>query len=95
MSERDLEFISPRAFYNKVQGFNKLRQNDYELVRLQTVELLNIQMEKKHQIKRPRDLWKFPWEKKEVKKIDKDAAQHRAIRLKEKAERIIKRHGNI
>lgn len=93
MGRKEFGFISPRDFYNKLKGFTQLRQADYELVRLQTIALLNIQMEKKHRINKPEDLWTFPWEKKEIKKIDKEIAQHRAIRFKEKTERIIKRHG--
>lgn len=62
MSEDEFLFMTPRAFHNKLRGFNHLRQANYEIVRLQTVELLNIQMERKHRIKDPKKLWKFPWE---------------------------------
>ena len=75
MSEREFEFISPRAFYNKMKGFNQVRQAEFELVRLQTVELLNIQIEKKKQIKQPQRLWWFPWEKEKGKPSQEQAAE--------------------
>ena len=91
MTERELLFISPRAFYNKLRGFNQLRQSEYELTRLQTVELLNIQIEGKHRIRSPQSLWKFPWE---AHRVDIEATKVKAIRFREKVERFEKRHGN-
>ena len=91
MSEREFYFISPRAFYNKVKGFNQLKQAEYELVRLQTVELLNIQIEGKHRIKDPKRLWKFPWD---TEKTDKGLAERKAKYFSEKVKRIEARHGN-
>lgn len=80
MTEGEFEFISPRAFYNKVHGFNQLRQADFELTRLQTVELLNIHIDPKKQIKDPRRLWHFSWDKK------KKATQADAERFKKRIE---------
>jgi len=74
MTKNEFGFISPRAFYNKLKGFNQVRQSEFELVRLQTVELLNIQIEKKKQIKQPQRLWRFPWEKK-AKPSQKEAKE--------------------
>ena len=90
MSETEFWYISPRAFYNKVRGFNQLKQAEYEIIRLQTVELLNVQI--KNRIKNPSQLWRFPWEKKNIK-VDKESAKHRAKRAAEKIDRIEKRHG--
>ena len=91
MSEREFWYISPRAFYNKVRGFNQLRQAEYEIIRLQTVELLNIQIEKKHRIKSPDKLWQFPWDQKAVySEVDGRRAKYFA----EKVKRIEQRHGN-
>ena len=90
MRETDFLLMSPRTFYNKFNGFNQLRQAEYELVRLQTVELLNVQI--KNRIKNPSQLWRFPWEKKSIK-VDKESAKHRAKRAAEKIDRIEKRHG--
>ena len=89
MPEIEFELISPRSFYNKIQGFNELRQAEFELVRMQTVELLNIQMDKKGRITDPQKLWKFGWEKE--KKVDRKVAMHSAERFKRYAERIIER----
>ena len=83
MSETEFEFISPRAFYNKVHGYNYARQSEYELVRLQTVELLNIQIDKKGKIKRPESLWKFPWDTKEK------ASQEDGKKFAEKVNKLI------
>jgi len=91
MTERDFWLISPRAFYNKVTGFNQLKQSEYEMLRLQTVELLNIQMERKNQIRDPRKLWPFPWEKRIV---DIEVSKHKAKRFAEKVKRFEERHGN-
>ena len=91
MSESEFFYISPRAFYNKVRGFNQLKQAEYEIIRLQTVELLNIQMDRKHRIKSPNKLWQFPWEN---KVIDIELAKRRAKYFEEKIKRIEKRHGN-
>lgn len=93
MSEREFDFITPRAFYNKVKGFNQLKQVECELVRLQTVELLNIQIEGKHRIKDPKKLWRFPWED-ERKKVDTERARRQAHYFMEKIKRIEQRHGD-
>ena len=91
MSETEFWYISPRAFYNKVRGFNQLKQAEYEIIRLQTVELLNIQMDKKHMIKSPDKLWKFPWEK---QRVGIELAKRKAKYFEEKIKRIEARHGN-
>lgn len=38
-----------------------------ELVRLQTLELININLAKNQKIKSPRDLWQFAWDNEEQK----------------------------
>ncbi len=40
------------------------------LVRLQTMELLNVQIDPKYRIKNPLDLWRFPWEAIEESEIE-------------------------
>ena len=92
MSERDFELTTPRAFFNKMKGFNQLKQVEYEIVRLQTVELLNIQLERKHKIKDPKKLWRFPWEG--HKEVDVERAKRQAKYFMEKVQRIEKRHGD-
>ncbi len=58
-------------FFLKLFGYREeeeIKQRQLaELVRLQTVELINIQLEKKNRIKKPSELWQFPWEKVEIK----------------------------
>lgn len=42
-----------------------------DIIRLQTTELLNIQLKKKDKIK-PVELWEFPWDEEERDKPDTD-----------------------
>lgn len=61
-------------FFLKLVGYRQEKEMEQrqlaELIRLQTVEILNIQIKKSDRIKKPSDLWQFPWETKtvEVKK---------------------------
>jgi hypothetical protein len=54
------EFFAALHFFYKDRE-TRDRQHA-ELVRLQTVTLLNIQLASKDRIKDPRKLWRFPWE---------------------------------
>lgn len=52
-------------FLAKMHGFREAQEAAYrrhaDLVRLQTVELINIQLSK-NKIKKACELWKFPWD---------------------------------
>jgi hypothetical protein len=60
-----------RDFFLKLHGFRKEqemnRRERAELIRLQTIELFNIHLNKKDRIKQPSDLWKFPWDEEQNK----------------------------
>lgn len=55
-----------KDFFLKLHYYNGKKQRDFEayanLIRLQTVTLVNVQMEKKNRIRDPKKLWIFPWE---------------------------------
>lgn len=52
-------FLKLHYYYNKKQREIECYSN---LFRMQTVALVNIQLEKKHRITDPRKFWVFPWE---------------------------------
>lgn len=64
-------------FFLKLHYYNKMKQQDYqsnaELIRLQTLTLVNIQLASKDKIKDPKKLWRFPWdENEEQTRVDDD-----------------------
>ncbi|WP_303182169.1 hypothetical protein [uncultured Butyricimonas sp.] len=65
-----------RDFFLKLHYFNRMKQQDYqataELIRLQTLTLVNIQLASKDKIKDPKKLWRFPWDEEETERIDDD-----------------------
>ena len=67
-----------------------MKQAEYNLVRLQTVELLNIQIDRKSRIKSPDKLWQFPWD---AKAVFSETDRRRAKYFTEKVKRIEQRHG--
>lgn len=86
------EFYKMRLshFFIKLHGWTNNQQRLFreraELVRLQTVELINIQLKSANKIKSPEKLWQFPWDsddKKPLPLIDETEA-------KEKLERVLK-----
>lgn len=58
-------------FFLKLRYFLKKREDEMlfiaNLIRMQTLELLNVQIEPKHRIQSVRDLWCFPWENEDEK----------------------------
>ena len=82
MKEQEFWDISPRSFFNAVEGYMKKRQEDLELLRLQTLFFVNVWTNKP--IRGPRQLWKYSWEKKTVP--DKDVK-----RLRERGKELAKR----
>lgn len=57
-------------FFLKLKGWVDYKQARFkeqaELVRMQTVRLVNIQLAKKDQFKDPSEMWLFPWDKEPV-----------------------------
>ena len=68
MNMKVVEFEEMRLgdFFLKLHYFMKAKEERMiftsNLARLQTMELLNVQIEPKYRIKTPLDLWRFPWE---------------------------------
>jgi hypothetical protein len=65
MKPEEFLIMRPADFWLKLQGYREGRdedfRNDAELTRLQTTELINIQLEISKRL-RPKQLWRFPWE---------------------------------
>ena len=78
MSEEEFWSITPRAFFNAVNGFESLRRMDLEVVRLQTLYSVNTWAKKP--VTDPKKLWAYPWEN-EIKKIDIEAQRERGKQL--------------
>jgi len=86
MSEDEFWSITPRAFFNAVEGFEFLRKTDLEVARLQALCYVNAWGAK---IEDPRKLWKYPWEREVITKEKIDEQRERGKQLAEKW----KRHG--
>ena len=81
MREQDFWDTTPRAFFNAVEGYRIRRQEDLELLRLQTVYFVNVWRDKKDVIRDPRKLWQYSWEKKVITADD-------VKRLREKGKKL-------
>ena len=93
MTEDEFWDITPRAFFNAVEGFESLRREDLKLQRLQTLYLINYAMGPKKPIQDPKKLWTFAGEITVMSDRQRQLMQRRARYLSEKFERIEKRHG--
>jgi hypothetical protein len=91
MTENEFWEITPRAFFNAIEGFESLRRSDLELRRLQT--LYNINMWASKPVRDPKKLWTYHWEQIEVNPARQKELAHRAQRKADKFDRIEKRHG--
>lgn len=70
MTCEEFEEMLVGDFFLKLFYFNEARneRDRYvgELLRMQTMLLLNVQLEQKSRLKRPQELWKFGWEEDEA-----------------------------
>jgi hypothetical protein len=89
MTEENFWDITPRAFFNAVEGFESLRRDDLEIQRLQTFRIVGSWAK----VKDPKSLYSFSWERTVVSDKEKALAQRKAKYLSEKFSRIEKRHG--
>lgn len=66
MSSEEFWQMRLKEFFLKLQAFSKAKEADQrreaDLVRMQTVELLNIQLAENDKMKDPKELWVFSWE---------------------------------
>lgn len=82
MSVEEFWSITPRAFFNAVEGFEALHKLDLEVARLQTLCAVN--MWAKKPISDPRDLWKYHWEKDKIDEKKIEAQRERGKQLARK-----------
>lgn len=65
MTPREFFLMRPGHFYGALEVWAEHEKNRQrftaELIRMQTTDLLNIQLKKKDRIK-PGQLWRFPWD---------------------------------
>jgi len=66
LSPEDFGQMRLSHFFVKLIGHVKYKEEKYkeqaELVRLQTVSLINVNLARKDQIQNPTEFWKFPWD---------------------------------
>lgn len=82
----------------KLFYYNQAKQQDKrfyaEMMRLQVVELLNIQIDPKQRYRDAKHLWKFTWEEEEERKLQvpltPEQQKKQLSQLKELATRILK-----
>ena len=65
LTEEEFWEMTPRAFFNAVEGMIQQKREDYELRRLQTF----CQVAAWVKIENPQKLWKYTWETEEEKII--------------------------
>lgn len=97
MSLKEFEEMEVGVFFLKLFYFNQLQaQKDRfqaELARMQTVQLINIQLSREDRITDPREFWPFPWEAPVLEEVSEEEAQKRLENLRELANREL--HGGI
>jgi len=89
MTEDEFWNITPRAFFNSIEGFESLRKADWEFQRLQTFCIVSSWAK----IRDPRKMISFSWEQTFLSDKEKQLAQRKARYKAEKFSRIEKRHG--
>jgi hypothetical protein len=73
MSVTEFYQLSPIEFYYSMEAYSDERMDEkktaYEVMRLQTFFLLNIQLAKKDKIKEVQKLMPFPWDKEKINNV--------------------------
>ena len=63
--------LTPRSLNNAVAGFSEKREAEstelWEIMRTQTATLVNLQLPKNKRVT-PKDLFRFPWDRKKVER---------------------------
>jgi hypothetical protein len=89
MTEKELEEMEMSVYFLKLFYHNKEEEGKRryygELLRMQTMQLLNIQLDAAHKIKRAEDVWKFPWEEVESEQLTEEQMKKRVKYLCELA----------
>jgi hypothetical protein len=75
MSEDDFYQTTPRAFQNKIKGFERYEENLYkerwEMHRELIVTVLSPHLDKKHKNKSMHELYPLTWDKAKLKRLKK------------------------
>jgi hypothetical protein len=75
MSEDDFYQTTPRAFQNKIKGFERYEENLYkerwEMHRELIVTVLSPHLDKKHKNKSMHELYPLAWDKAKLKRLKK------------------------
>lgn len=94
MTEKEFGEMGVQTFFLKLFYFNKAKEANQKFIaeveRLQTVQLINIQLDPKNRFKTPQELFKYAWE--EEKPVGKQDPEQLA-KLVAKANKIL--NGNI
>lgn len=81
MTEKELEEMEIGTFFLKLFYSNKKEEEKRrfhgELVRLQTMQLMNLQIDRAHRLTRPQDLWVFPWEERQTEILTEEEKKER------------------
>jgi hypothetical protein len=85
LSEDHFWSMTPRTFFNALDGWTAIYRTDLEIRRLQTLYAVNVLA--KNPINDPEKLWKYPWE---TKIFTEDQIQKQIKRGKALAEKIKK-----
>lgn len=75
--------MTPRTFFNALEGWNTIYRTEMEVKRLQTLYSLNVWA--KTPIQDPKRLWKYSWETKPKKIKGEKEAKEQVKRGKELA----------
>ena len=95
MTVEEFEDMLVGDFFLKLFYFNEAREesNRYigELLRVQTMHLLNVQIESEHRFKKPQELWKFGWEEDDYgsEELTNEQKENRIKNLQGIAERYL------
>lgn len=79
-TEQEFWDMTPRALLNALEGYQKQRREDMEVMRLQTLYAVNVWANPP--INDPKRLWRYAWEKE--KKIDVEKVREKGKKLAEK-----------
>lgn len=93
MTEKELEEMEMSAFFLKLFYKNQYDENSRryygELLRIQTMQLLNIQLDTKHKIHRAEDVWSFPWDNDKEVELTDEQKKERVRYLCKLARRVL------
>ena len=94
MSEEEFETMEVGTFMLKLFFANKQREDDKkflgDVIRRQTLWLVNVQLSEQSQLKKPEQLWQYAWEVHEGKPAKEITLQDQQQMIKELRETAMK-----